>query len=68
MWNEESTNSSSSSSTTAHSVPSLGMLLKYMLSVDRITMSQHLEERSKVDFKHSFYNLIILSLPYFSSW
>jgi hypothetical protein len=28
-------------------VPSLAMLLKYMLSVDRVTMSQHLEERSK---------------------
>jgi hypothetical protein len=28
-------------------VPSLGILLKYMLSVDRVTMSQHLQERSK---------------------
>ena len=28
-------------------MPSLGILLKYMLSVDRVTMSQHLQERSK---------------------
>jgi hypothetical protein len=42
-------NSSSSCccSTIAHLVPSLGRLLKYMLSVDRVTMSQHLEKRSK---------------------